>query len=51
MSTDATTPVPDDETRVHPAEPAEGEDPTSAPQGTDERRHATEPAEGEDRPD
>jgi hypothetical protein len=47
MSTD-TPPVPDDETREHAEEPAEGATPGSASAAPDEREHASEPAEGED---
>ncbi|WP_200940503.1 hypothetical protein [Cellulomonas sp. Leaf334] len=45
MSTD-TPPLPDDETRAHTTEPAEGAE--VAGDGTDVRQHATEPAEGKD---
>ena len=44
MSTD--TPLPDDETREHATEPAEGAD--GAVDVADVREHASEPAEGED---
>jgi len=46
MSTD--TPVPDDETREHATEPAEGAEGTAGAEGGDVREHASEPAEGED---
>ncbi|MDQ0373396.1 hypothetical protein [Cellulomonas humilata] len=46
MSTD--TPLPDDETREHATEPAEGAEGTAATDGADVREHASEPAEGED---
>jgi hypothetical protein len=51
MSAD-TPSLPGDETRVHPTEPAEGQDEneTSATEEADVRQHATEPAEGEDLP-
>jgi len=49
MSTD-TPPVPDDETRAHTTEPAEGATGRQTPERTDERLHASEPAEGEDTP-
>jgi len=47
MSTD--TPLPDDETRAHATEPAEGGTAPATP--GDGREHASEPAEGEDVPD
>ena len=47
MSTD-TPPLPDDETRAHATEPAEGGPASSTADPTDLRRHASEPAEGED---
>jgi|GEM_PF-1698437 len=43
--------TPDDETRAHATEPAEGGEATSTADGTDGRHHATEPAEGEDVPE
>ena len=46
MSTD--TPPPDDETRAHATEPAEGAAASSTAEPRDVRRHASEPAEGED---
>ena len=46
MSTD--TPLPDDETREHATEPAEGAEGTAPDDGADVREHASEPAEGED---
>ena len=49
MSTD--TPLPDDETRAHAAEPAEGGTAPGSPEDADAREHASEPAEGEDVPD
>lgn len=49
MSSD-TAPVPDDETRAHATEPAEGA-PAGAAPDNDAREHASEPAEGEDVPD
>ncbi|WP_421733727.1 hypothetical protein [Cellulomonas sp.] len=50
MSTD-TPQVPDDETRAHTTDPAEGGTAGRAPERTDERLHASEPAEGEDTTD
>ena len=47
MSTD-TSPLPDDETREHATEPAEGAEGTAGSGGADVREHASEPAEGED---
>ena len=46
MSTD--TPLPDDETREHATEPAEGAEGAVDTDGADVREHASEPAEGED---
>lgn len=46
MSTD--TPTPDDDTREHATEPAEGADGAAPADGTGDREHATEPAEGKD---
>lgn len=46
MSTE--TPVPDDETRAHATDPAEGADGAPDAVGGDAREHASEPAEGED---
>ncbi|MEZ0447515.1 hypothetical protein [Cellulomonas sp. ICMP 17802] len=45
MSTD-TPPLPDDETREHAEEPAEGAE--SVDPSPEVREHASEPAEGED---
>ena len=50
MSTDAAH-EPDDETRAHTTEPAEGATPGRAGESTDERQHPTDPAEGADTPD
>ena len=47
MSTD-TPPLPDDETRAHATEPAEGSAAASPAEATDLRLHASEPAEGKD---
>jgi len=49
MSTD-TPPLPDDETRAHASEPAEGAT-SPGSRGVDDREHASEPAEGEDVPE
>jgi hypothetical protein len=49
MSTD-TPPLPEDETRAHASEPAEGAASPGA-RGVDDREHASEPAEGEDVPE
>jgi hypothetical protein len=45
MSTN-TPPVPDDETRAHTTEPAEGE--LAEPEADDVRQHSSDPAEGAD---
>lgn len=49
MNTD-TPQVPDDETRAHATEPAEGDVAGAPVDDVDDRRHASEPAEGEDVP-
>jgi hypothetical protein len=47
MSTE-TTPSPDDETRTHTTEPAEGATPGAAGETEDVRERPTDPAEGAD---